>query len=143
LYKDTYSLKNVVEITQQFLSENIIDIYQNANDQFYQLSYEQIKNLLDNDCLQVCTELDLFLILVKWIEGSPNNKNQYDEERIKHAASLMKSIRFMCMSPDELVDYVEKVECMHSIPECKSYLMEAYKFHGSFSIFYARYNYLN
>jgi hypothetical protein len=129
-FKDTFSLKNVVEITQQYLNENIIEIYQNSNDQFYQLSYEQIKNLLDNDCLQVCTELDLFLILIKWIEGGPSGKNKDGGERIKHAASLMKSIRFMCISPDELVDYVEKVECMHTIPECKSYLMEAYRYHG-------------
>lgn len=42
----------------------------------------------------------------------------------------MKSIRFMCMSPEELVDFVEKVECMHTIPECKSYLMDAYRYHG-------------
>lgn len=122
---DTYSMLPLVNYTNSFISENIAEIYQNSSDQFNQLTYEQIKYLLSNDCLQVCAEIDLFLMIVKWIESSESDAN-----RLKHAADLMKYVRFMNMSAEELADKVESVEFMNQIPECNLYLMNAYKWHA-------------
>ncbi len=236
---DVYSLKNVHFLALNYLCENIIEIYQQANSQYVQLNFEQLKYLLENsDAMQLCTELDLFLMITKWIEApanlisslfltpstassschsttssssmssltskmyppdylasfartsasclssssssvgslnlindfdlissrkiklnnnnNDNDKNNNDNNnnnninnnnnvilnkklnneltkptnRLKYAVELMKSVRFMCMSADELCDYVEKVEFMHTIAECNVYLLNAYKWHA-------------
>ena len=141
---DIYSMKSVIELTQQYLSENIVEIYQNGGDQFSQLTYEQLKYLLNNEYLQICSELDLFLMIVKWIEAgsmvqgdkattpttSENSGKQSKNPRLKYAPDLMRSIRFMCMSAEELADYVEKVDFMRIIPECSAFLMDAYRWHA-------------
>ena len=163
-----YFLTAVISTTQQYLNDNILEIYQYGSDQFFQLTFDQLKYLLNNDCLQVFSELDLFLMIVKWIEAADSNtvqinnnatKTKLDETeleneqrfefqeeltdkntknneelrtntRLKHAADLIKSIRFMCMAAEELADYVEPVSFMKEIPECNSYLMNAYRYHA-------------
>ena len=59
-----YFLTDVINTTQQYLNDNILEIYQCGTDQFLQLSFEQLYDLLNNDCLQVSSELDLFLMIV-------------------------------------------------------------------------------
>jgi len=147
---DIYALKDVFNLTQIFLAENIVDIYEQAAEQFVQLSYEQLKNLLNNQVvfLASVTELDLFLMISKWIEspessmfasahlsiasfddGDPQS-GAGSQSRLRFAPDLIKHVRFMCMSAEELCDHVETVKFMRSIPECYSYLMSAYKWHA-------------
>jgi len=132
---DTYSIPTVIDHINDFISENIVEIYQSGSDQFDQLTYDQIRYLLDNDCLQACcSEVDLFLMIAKWLETPPSQA--YDEEiaketdRLKYAPELIRYVRFMNMSAEELADKVETVEFMNRIPECNSYLMNAYKWHA-------------
>jgi hypothetical protein len=131
---ETYSLQNVVSKCRTYLCSNIVEIYQHSYEQFCQLSLEQLKHLLESDTLQVFSEIDLFLIIVKWIEApisAMSGSGDEDEpSRIQHASELMKSIRFMCMSAEELADYVEKVEFMKTLPECNAYLIDAYRYHA-------------
>jgi kelch-like protein 31 len=126
---DTYSIGDVVENTKQYLCENVVDVYRNSVDQFYQLSYEQLDYLLSSDSLQACSELDLFSMIVRWIEGPPHSAS-VKEERLKCAPDLVKSIRFMCMSPEELADHVEQVDFMSNMGECSKYLLNAYKYYA-------------
>lgn len=119
---DTFMLTQVLEVSQKFLCENFADIYEHGRSQFVQLSFEQLKWLLTSDGLNEFSELDLFLMIVKWISK--------DSSRIKYASELMKLIRFMCMKPEEICDHVEKVNFMHSIPECSKQLMDAYRWHA-------------
>jgi hypothetical protein len=59
-----YFLTTIINASQQYLNDNIIEIYQFSPEQFFELSFEQVKNLLNNDCLRVTSELDLFLMIV-------------------------------------------------------------------------------
>ena len=59
-----YFLTSVISTTQQYLNDNIIEIYQFSSEQFFQLSFEQVKEFLNNDFLRVTSELDLFLMIV-------------------------------------------------------------------------------
>jgi kelch-like protein 31 len=146
---DTYSLGDVAELAKQYLCENVCDVYRTSFEQFYQLSYEQLYYLLNSDSLQsCCTELDLFSMIVRWIDGPQSTHNNnftnpiaaitttttttaaIKEERIKCAPELIKSIRFMCMSPEELADHVECVEFMSSMSECSKLLLNAYKYYA-------------
>jgi hypothetical protein len=143
---ETYSLRVVIDACRSFLCANIVDIYSNSYEQFRQLSLDQLRHLIESDSLQVFAEIDLFLIIVKWIEStSPGNfpassasapmlpvtaGDHETVDRLKYAPELMKSIRFMCMTAEELADHVEKVDFMKSIPECNAYLIDAYRYHA-------------
>jgi hypothetical protein len=130
---ETYSLQSVVTKCKKYLCSNIVDIYQDSYEQFCQLSLDQLKYLLESDTLQVFSEIDLFLIMVKWIEAPTaaiSACDQDEPDRLCYAPELMKSIRFMCMTAEELADYVEKVNFMKSIPECNAYLIDAYRYHA-------------
>lgn len=120
---ETFCLRNVIELCTQYLCDNIIEIYQNAYDQFAQLSLEQLKYLLNSESLLGCSELDLFLMIVKWIEAE-------QQQRLEHAAELVRSVRFMCMSAEELADCVQPVDFMRNIPECNMYLMDAFRYYA-------------
>lgn len=61
---EKYFLTTVLNATQEYLNDNIIKIYQSSSVQFFQLSFEQVKNVLDNDCLRALSELDIFLMIV-------------------------------------------------------------------------------
>jgi kelch-like protein 9/13 len=129
---DFYMLPSVLNLAQSFLCENIIAIYEQASDQFIQLNYEHLKTVLNSQSLKSLSDLDLFLMLVKWIQP-PARLLKHDLElksRLSCAKEIMKYVRFMCMSADELCDWVESVSFMHSIPECKAYLTEAYRWHA-------------
>jgi len=112
--------------------------------------FVRIKNILNY----------LFSLKVKWIEATSNEskikpvdgdlieetlkseipcgeKEEFNDNlgiknpRLKYASELIRSIRFMCMSAEELADYVEPVEFMKNLPECKDILMNAYRYHAS------------
>jgi len=129
-------LQAVMNLAQSFVSENIIAIYEQASEQFIQLSYQNLKIILDGEFLKCLSDLDLFLMLVKWIQapaGRLLNHYKLDSQknpRLSYAKDLLKSVRFMCMSADELCDWVETVPFMNTIPECKEYLTEAYRWHA-------------
>lgn len=132
---DTYSLNDVCEKCKTYLGENLLNIYRNHFDQFNQLTETQLEWLLNSDCLNVASELDLFLMIVKWLESpssTPSSSSSGDERtsRLKHAAHLMKSIRFMCMSAEQLADHVETVSLMREDAECNMLLINAYKYHA-------------
>ncbi len=120
---DRFSLNQVETDISEYLAKNFIYIYQNAVDQFLQLTYDQITQQLENTNLQICSELDLFLIVCKWLLADGHKRLQY-------APKILKNIRFMTMSSYELADHVESVDFMRSIPECYQYLIDAYRYHA-------------
>lgn len=132
---ETYSLVKVVETCRSFICTNIVPICQDSYEQFRLLSLEQLKYFLSSQSLQVYSELDLFYIIVKWIDSPDCDDgvlkiDEINESRVKYAAELMRSVRFMCMSAEELTDHVEKVDFMRADPECFKLLIDAYKYHA-------------
>lgn len=68
---DTYSLTSVVRKAHNFLINNLFELYKSGEDQFYQLSFNQLRSIVSNENYleTIHNELDLFLMIVKWIDG--------------------------------------------------------------------------
>ncbi|XP_048459087.1 kelch-like protein 13 isoform X2 [Rhincodon typus] len=88
-----------------------------SSGEFISLSYDQLVFALGNDGLKNCTELQLFKAACQWL--------QHEECRMQFAAKLMKHIRFPLMSPEELLEHVQKVEFMRTDTTCVNLLLEA------------------
>ena len=100
------SSKRVIKVPIELFNSFI-----ESKDNYNELSY----NELENDAKEESKNKENFL---------PKNS------RLKYAAELINSIRFMCMSAEELADVVEPVEFMKTIPECNTILMNAYRYHA-------------
>ena len=98
---DLYSLSNVLNQVQVFISKNFLLLRLQARDQFEQLTFEQMHRELSRDTLDMSqsTEYDLFTMTCAWIEANR-------PEREQHATDLFQLIRFMLMTPEELCDHV-------------------------------------
>jgi kelch-like protein 9/13 len=131
---ERYALLKAIDHCKLYVCENIIEIFKNSFEQFSQLSVEHVKHILQSDLVEIYSELDLFHMIVKWLEQSEDNDNNGNDDEARridrYAFDLMKSIRFMCITPEELCDHVEKVAFMKSLPECYSLLASAYRYHA-------------
>lgn len=105
---------------------------------------DRLMSLLSDDRLVVCDEITVCISIVKMNEGTVNLLIDYnpisskvfyaalywmeaDRDRRKSlAATLLRyGVRLMCISPEYLVDKVEKVTWLFENPECYALLNEA------------------
>lgn len=116
---DTYDLKETKEAAQKFMRENFIEF--SEMEQFLKLTYEQISDFLQDDSLQLPSELTAFQIAMKWLD--------FDEKRLKYAPDLLTHIRFGTISATDLVSHVQSVPRMMQDPECHRLLVDAMNYH--------------
>jgi hypothetical protein len=117
---DLYSLQELTESLADFLVNNFNLIYDNCGHKFNELSYEQIKFILNCEMLHALHELKLFVLVANWL--------QHSADRLKYAPELIESINFYSMNVEDLIDCVETFEFMNTIPECSTCLMNAYRY---------------
>ncbi|CAF2644525.1 unnamed protein product [Rotaria sp. Silwood2] len=128
IYKiaDFYSLTNVLDIVHLFISKNFLSLMFHAPEQFEQLTYEQIYQELSCDTLEMNTynEYDLFVMACTWIEANRI-------EREKYAIDLLKLIRFMLMTPEQLCDHVRKHELININEQSRKLVEDALCYYAS------------
>lgn len=91
-------------------------------DEFFNLTHEQVANLIRSDRLSVSTEEKVYESVIAWI--------QFDStERQKHLSELMEHVRLPLLSQEYLVSRVEKEPLLREDLLCKDFLIEALKFH--------------
>ncbi|XP_048396853.2 kelch-like protein 13 [Stegostoma tigrinum] len=112
---NAYHLTTVDEYIKDCILKNFSTML--SSGEFILLSYDQLVFALGNDGLKNCTELQLFKAACQWL--------QHEECRMQFAAKLMKHIRFPLMSPEELLEHVQKVEFMRTDTTCVNLLLEA------------------
>lgn len=89
------------------------------NQEFFQLSAEQLSNLLKSDDLNVTSEEEVFYSLMEWVQHDPANRE-------KDVPDLLSLIRLPLLAPAFIADHVETL-C--SLTECQQLVMEALKWH--------------
>lgn len=89
------------------------------NQEFFQLSAEQLANLLKSDDLNVTSEEEVFYSLMEWVQHDQANR----EKDVKDLLSL---IRLPLLAPVFIADHVETL-CGST--ECQQLVMEALKWH--------------
>ncbi|XP_007894058.1 kelch-like protein 9 [Callorhinchus milii] len=111
----SYHLSEVDDYIKDCLLKNFANLLSNGD--YIKLSYDQLAFVLSSDSLQNCPELELFKAACQWLKQ--------EEGRMQFAAKLMKNIRFPLMSPQQLLDHVQKVEFMRTDTTCVNLLLEA------------------
>ena len=98
---DLYSLTAVLDSVRSFISKNFLRLLLEAREQFDQLNYDQIRQELQRDTLDMhgYDEYHVFTMICRWIEANRG-------EREKHALDLFPLVRFMLISPEQLTDEV-------------------------------------
>lgn len=89
------------------------------NQEFYDLTKDQLAALLKSDDLNVPTEKEVFFALTEWIQHDTKNRKKY-------LAELLALIKLPLLEPSFIVDHIEKL-C--DVNECQKLLMEAMKWH--------------
>lgn len=113
-----YSMNNALKQIDVFIAKNLMQISKDGT--LSLLTYEQMVNCLKNDKLCI-REIDIFQITWDWLKQ--------DVYREDHAVFLMKLIRFPLINPRDLVQHVQQVETMMSLPELREMVLSALNYH--------------
>lgn len=113
-----YSMNNALKQIDVFIAKNLMQISRDGTLQL--LTYDQMINCLKNDRLCI-REIDIFKITWDWL-------NQ-DVFRNEHCVFLMKLIRFPLINPRDLVQQVQQVEAMMTLPELREMVLSALNYH--------------
>lgn len=117
LFAEQQSCTALLDRALAFTNDNFLEVCKNQ--EFYQLSADQLAQLLRSDDLNVPTEQDVFHSLMEW--------TQHDfEQREKHIPDLLALIRLPLLQPAFIADHVES-QCNAS--GCQQLVMEALKWH--------------
>lgn len=120
-----YSLEKLLPIFRSFISMNFIDLHRKSPSQFYQLTFEQIRDEISRDELEMqnADEFELFQIVSNWIEENRNERDQF-------SASLFQLIRFILISIEKLVDVIRFHPLIQLNEETKRLVNDAIVYHA-------------
>lgn len=90
------------------------------NQEFLQLSVDQMASLLGSDDLNVTSEEHIFHALMSWVQHDPELRRQY-------MSRLLMLVKLPLLEPAFLVDHVESL--VGNDPDCQKLIMEAMKWH--------------
>ncbi|MBN3312372.1 KLH31 protein, partial [Atractosteus spatula] len=114
-----YRLAAVREAARRFLLENFAEFAGTAP--FTQLTLEQITAFLQDDALELPSEVTAFQVALRWLE--------FDPKRLRHAAGLLSLVRFETIPAPQLVSEVQPVPRMMLDPDCHRLLVDAMNYH--------------
>lgn len=113
-----YSMNNALKQIDVFIAKNLMQISKDGT--LSLLTYDQMVNCLKNDKLCI-REIDIFKITWDWLKQ--------DVFREEHGVFLMKLIRFPLINPRDLVQQVQQVEAMMTLPELREMVLSALNYH--------------
>ena len=111
--------QDILDSIYKALCLNFLDIVQ--QDDFLRINLQLLLRLLTDDCLVVCSELDVFFAMARWVDSCR-------DERIRCAACLLQCVRLQLICPETLVCKVEAVDFIFSQPDTHMILYEAFKY---------------
>lgn len=107
-FADIHTCQTLKETAEEYSRKHFRAVM--TNDEFREISFEQLKQLLSNDSLAVVSEKDVFDAAAAWIS--------YDEKkRKKHFYDLLKEVRLGNLTPKLIGEIcnLEKVMLYHEI----------------------------
>uniref|UniRef100_A0AAY4CY57 BTB domain-containing protein n=1 Tax=Denticeps clupeoides TaxID=299321 RepID=A0AAY4CY57_9TELE len=114
----TFSLSSLKESVDSFTFRHFLQIAE--EDDFLHIPLERLIFFLKSNKLKNCSEIDLFLAAIRWL--------QHDECRLSQASEVLCHVRFPLMRSSELVDSVQTVNIMVEDMLCRQYLLEAFNY---------------
>lgn len=101
-----------------YISQHFMQVI--CNQEFLQLSLDQMTNLLSSDDLNVTSEEHIFNALMSWIQHDPINRKPF-------LGQLLALVKLPLLEPAFLTDHVENT--IGTDPVCQKLIMEAMKWH--------------
>eukprot|EP00057_Strongylocentrotus_purpuratus_P015403 XP_011669877.1 PREDICTED: kelch-like protein 14 [Strongylocentrotus purpuratus] len=115
-----FGFKELEQDVHEFIVDNFLIVAERP--EFQSLKYDDMCFFLKQDRMAIGSEFELFGIAARWI-------NHEKQTRFRHAAQLMKHIRFPLISSDDLVEHVQSHGFMMQDQSCHRFLIEALNYH--------------
>ncbi|XP_043268337.1 kelch-like protein 18 isoform X2 [Venturia canescens] len=119
-FADTLNCTALVTEATNYIHQYFHQVAQ--SDEFLNLTFVNLKELVSRDELYVVSELQVFEAIIKWI-------NHDVEQRVDHLAALLAHVRLPLLSPEILADRVAKENFVKSSHACRDLLDEAKDYH--------------
>ncbi|KRT79136.1 BTB And C-terminal Kelch domain containing protein [Oryctes borbonicus] len=118
VFAEHQACTSLLQEANAYTSQHFMEVIRNQ--EFLQLSVEQMAILLSSDELNVSSEEHIFHALMSWIQHE-------SQSRKPHMARLLSLVKLPLLEPSFLVDQVENL--INHDPECQKLIMEAMKWH--------------
>ncbi|KAL9915483.1 kelch-like protein 17 isoform X1 [Glossina fuscipes] len=119
-FADAHSCKELHTRSHKYALQNFQQVV--GTEEFLLLPFEEVKDLISNNQLNISSEEKVFHAVLNWI------KHDLDE-RQNHIAELMSHVRLPLVSRDFLMTCVETEPLIRDDAQCKELLLEAMKYH--------------
>ncbi|XP_035699662.1 kelch-like protein 9 [Branchiostoma floridae] len=116
----SYHLDDLKEDSGKFAAARFEEVKHTAG--FMALEWFTLRDFIARDDLRATRELQVFQAVVAWLQKDKT-------KRQKWAVRLMENVRFPLMTPNEVVDSVESVGFLMSVPEFQDLVKEATHYH--------------
>jgi kelch-like protein 1/4/5 len=118
VFAEHQACTSLLQEANAYTSQNFMQVIKNQ--EFLQLSVEQMINLLSNDDLNVSSEEHIFHAAMSWIQHDMANRKAM-------IGRLLAYVKLPLLSPEFLTDQVEPM--VNADPDCQKLIMEALKWH--------------
>lgn len=118
VFAEHQSCDSLLSEANAYTSLNFMQVVKNQ--EFLQLTLEQMSRLLSSEELNVSSEEHIFHALMGWVNHDPN-------ARKSHLAKLLSLVKLPLLDPCFLVDQVENA--VGNDVDCQKLIMEAMKWH--------------
>lgn len=119
-FADLHGCMDLFNYADQYIQQHFCEVVQ--FDEFLNLTYDQVLNLIKNDQLFVISEEKVYECVIMWINFDPINRTEF-------VAKLMEYVRLPLLSQEYLMQRVENEPLFKDDLLCKDLLIEALKFH--------------
>lgn len=120
-FADTHACHDLLHVSELYALHNFQDVIE--SEEFLLLSTEELCEIISSDELNVITEEDVFISVMKWVRYNITERKEKLKEVLRHVRLPLLSARFLVgvVSPDLLIRNDEN--CRELVDEAKNYLL--------------------
>ncbi|XP_013399675.1 kelch-like protein 5 isoform X2 [Lingula anatina] len=119
-FADAQGCTDLYKVANNYVMENFCDVMQNQ--EFCELSADEVSKLLTNDDLNVPNEEMTFHALCTWAKHDMSTRKKY-------LSKLLANVKLPLLPPQFIADHVETNALFKEDRECQELIMEALKYH--------------
>lgn len=109
-FADMLSCTPLLDQSNKYIHRFFEDV--SLSEEFLNLSFNDLKELVGNDDLNITSEKDVFKAVLRWLKHSVDNRKDC-------LPDLLALVRLPLLPPEYLVDYVAKEELVRTSHQCR------------------------
>ncbi|XP_074652354.1 kelch-like protein 18 [Tubulanus polymorphus] len=119
-FAEQFMCPSVTEAANKYIQKHFMEV--SKSDEFLQITYTEIHDILSRDELYVTSEEQVFEAMLAWIKADL-------QERKDHLSELLKLVRLPLLTPQFLADRVAMVDLIKTSLRCRDLVDEAKDYH--------------